>query len=134
MKTGLRRLLALALGAGLLTANTYAAATTFTDVPTTYWGYYYIDRPPQRGWCPGIGDNQYGPEQTLSNAQFVTMIATCSIRRRWPPNQNSSGQWWYPYMAAAYSAGILSNTTVAQRRAAARRLDRGHGERGDQPL
>lgn len=44
MKTGLRRLLALALGAGLLTANTYAAATTFTDVPTTYWGYYYIDR------------------------------------------------------------------------------------------
>ena len=40
MKTGLRRLLALALGAGLLTANTYAAATTFTDVPTTYWGYY----------------------------------------------------------------------------------------------
>ena len=34
-------------------------------------------------------------------------------------NQNSSGQWWYPYMAAAYSAGILSNTTVAQRRAAA---------------
>lgn len=34
MKTGLRRLLALALGAGLLTANTYAAATTFTDVPT----------------------------------------------------------------------------------------------------
>ena len=27
MKTGLRRLLALALGAGLLTANTYAAAT-----------------------------------------------------------------------------------------------------------
>lgn len=52
MKTGLRRLLALALGAGLLTANTYAAATTFTDVPTTYWGYYYIDRPPQRGWCP----------------------------------------------------------------------------------
>ncbi len=52
MKTGLRRLLALALGAGLLTANTYAAATTFTDVPTTYWGYYYIDRAATEGWCP----------------------------------------------------------------------------------
>ena len=75
MKTGLRRLLALALGAGLLTANTYAAATTFTDVPTTYWGYYYIDRAATEGLVSGIGDNQYGPEQTLSNAQFVTMIS-----------------------------------------------------------
>ena len=73
MKTGLRRLLALALGAGLLTANTYAAATTFTDVPTTYWGYYYIDRAATEGLVSGIGDNR-------------------------------------------------------------RRLDRGHGERGDQPL
>ena len=50
MKTGLRRLLALALGAGLLTANTYAAATTFTDVPTTYWGYYYIRHRRQPVW------------------------------------------------------------------------------------
>lgn len=57
MKTGLRRLLALALGAGLLTANTYAAATTFTDVPTTYWGYYYIDRARHRGaGVPASGD------------------------------------------------------------------------------
>lgn len=54
MKTGLRRLLALALGAGLLTANTYAAATTFTDVPTTYWGYYYIDRAATEGLVSGI--------------------------------------------------------------------------------
>lgn len=119
MKTGLRRLLALALGAGLLTANTYAAATTFTDVPTTYWGYYYIDRAATEGLVSGIGDNQYGPEQTLSNAQFVTMICNMFYKTAVAANQNSSGQWWYPYMAAAYSAGILSNTTVAQRRAAA---------------
>ena len=114
MKTGLRRLLALALGAGLLTANTYAAATTFTDVPTTYWGYYYIDRAATEGLVSGIGDNQYGPEQTLSNAQFVTMICNMFYKTAVAANQNSSGQWWYPYMAAAYSAGILSNTTVAQ--------------------
>ena len=119
MKTGLRRLLALALGAGLLTANTYAAATTFTDVPTTYWGYYYINRAATEGLVSGIGDNQYGPEQTLSNAQFVTMICNMFYKTAVAANQNSSGQWWYPYMAAAYSAGILSNTTVAQRRAAA---------------
>ena len=119
MKTGLRRLLALALGAGLLTANTYAAATTFTDVPATYWGYYYIDRAATEGLVSGIGDNQYGPEQTLSNAQFVTMICNMFYKTAVAANQNSSGQWWYPYMAAAYSAGILSNTTVAQRRAAA---------------
>ena len=95
MKTGLRRLLALALGAGLLTANTYAAATTFTDVPTTYWGYYYIDRAATEGLVSGIGDNQYGPEQTLSNAQFVTMICNMFYKTAVAANQNSSGQWWY---------------------------------------
>ena len=52
MKTGLRRLLALALGAGLLTANTYAAATTFTDVPTPTGAIITLTGPPQRGWCP----------------------------------------------------------------------------------
>ena len=99
MKTGLRRLLALALGAGLLTANTYAAATTFTDVPTTYWGYYYIDRAATEGLVSGIGGNQYGPEQTLSNAQFVTMICNMfykTARRRWPPTRTAPASGGIP--------------------------------------
>ena len=53
------------------------------------------------GLVSGIGDNQYGPEQTLSNAQFVTMICNMFYKTAVAANQNSSGQWWYPYMAAA---------------------------------
>ena len=133
MKTGLRRLLALALGAGLLTANTYAAATTFTDVPTTYWGYYYIDRAATEGLVSGIGDNQYGPEQTLSNAQFVTMI--CNMFYNGGGRQPEQLR---PVVVSLHGRSLLGghpeqhHCCPAPRRR--RRLDRGHGERRDQPL
>ena len=134
MKTGLRRLLALALGAGLLTANTYAAATTFTDVPTTYWGYYYIDRAATEGLVSGIGDNQYGPEQTLSNAQFVTMICNMFYKTAVAANQNSSGQWWYPLHGRSLLGGHPEQHHCCPAPRRRRRLDRGHGKRRDQPL
>lgn len=63
------------------------------------------------------------------------MICNMFYKTAVAANQNSSGQWWYPYMAGSLlGRAILSNTTVAQRRAGRRRLDRGHGERRDQPL
>ena len=117
MKTGLRRALSLALGFGLLAVPSSAASTTFTDVPSTYWGYSYITEAASKGLVSGIGNGQYGPEDTLSNAQFVTMVCSLFYSDQ-VASQGSSQQWWRPYMNVAYSAGLLQGTTVAQQRTA----------------
>lgn len=56
MKAGLRRAIALSLGLCALTIPA-SAATSFTDVPSTYWGYSYITKAANNGLVSGIGNN-----------------------------------------------------------------------------
>ena len=74
MKAGFRRAIALSLGLCALTIPASAVTTTFTDVPSSYWGYSYITEAASKGLVSGIGNQQYGPEQTLTQTQFVTMV------------------------------------------------------------
>ena len=90
MKAGLRRAIALSLGLCALTIPASAAAT-FTDVPSTYWGYSYITKAANNGLVSGIGNNQYGPEQKLSNAQFVTMVCNLFYSNQVKAQGTSSG-------------------------------------------
>ena len=117
MKAGLRRAIALSLGLCALTIPASAAAT-FTDVPSTYWGYSYITKAANNGLVTGIGNNQYGPEQKLSNAQFVTMVCNLFYSNQ-VKAQGTSSDWWRPYMNVAYANNLLSGTTVGQSYAAA---------------
>ena len=117
MKAGLRRAIALSLGLCALTIPASAAAT-FTDVPSTYWGYSYITKAANNGLVSGIGNNQYGPEQKLSNAQFVTMVCNLFYSNQ-VKAQGTSSDWWRPYMNVAYANNLLSGTTVGQSYAAA---------------
>ena len=117
MKAGLRRTIALSLGLCALTIPASAAAT-FTDVPSTYWGYSYITKAANNGLVSGIGNNQYGPEQKLSNAQFVTMVCNLFYSNQ-VKAQGTSSDWWRPYMNVAYANNLLSGTTVGQNYAAA---------------
>ena len=117
MKAGLRRAIALSLGLCALTIPASAAAT-FTDVPSTYWGYSYITKAANNGLVSGIGNNQYGPEQKLSNAQFVTMVCNLFYSNQ-VKAQGTSSDWWRPYMNVAYANNLLSGTTVGQNYAAA---------------
>lgn len=116
MKAGLRRAIALSLGLCALTIPASAAAT-FTDVPSTYWGYSYITKAANNGLVSGIGNNQYGPEQKLSNAQFVTMVCNLFYSNQ-VKAQGTSSDWWRPYMNVAYANNLLSGTTVGQNYAA----------------
>lgn len=93
-------------------------AATFTDVPSTYWGYSYITKAANNGLVSGIGNNQYGPEQKLSNAQFVTMVCNLFYSNQ-VKAQGTSSDWWRPYMNVAYANNLLSGTTVGQSYAAA---------------
>ncbi len=107
MKAGFRRAIALSLGLCALTIPASAVTTTFTDVPSSYWGYSYITEAASKGLVSGIGNQQYGPEQTLTQTQFVTMVCNMFYSTA-VANQGTSSQWWLPY------TGLLTNTTIAQ--------------------
>ena len=117
MKAGFRRAIALSLGLCALTIPASAAAA-FTDVPSTYWGYSYITKAANNGLVSGIGNNQYGPDQKLSNAQFVTMVCNLFYANQ-VKAQGTSADWWRPYMNVAYANNLLSGTTAGQNYAAA---------------
>ena len=113
MKSGLKRTLALAVGLCTLSLPVSAATTAFSDVPSTYWGYSYITEAASKGLVSGIGNGKYGPEDTLSNSQFITMVCNMFYSDL-VKAQGSSSDWWRPYMNAAYSAGLLQGTTAGQ--------------------
>ena len=112
MKAGLRRAIALSLGLCALTIPA-SAATTFTDVPSNYWGYSYITEAASKGLVSGTGNGQYQPEAALTQTQFVTMVCNMFYSTA-VANQGTSSQWWLPYMNVARGAGLLTNTTIAQ--------------------
>ena len=112
MKAGLRRAIALSLGLCALTIPA-SAATTFTDVPSNYWGYSYITEAASKGLVSGTGNGQYQPEAALTQTQFVTMVCNMFYSTA-VANQGTSSQWWLPYMNVSRGAGLLANTTIAQ--------------------
>lgn len=116
MKAGLRRAIALSLGLCALTIPA-SAATTFTDVPSNYWGYSYITEAASKGLVSGTGNGQYQPEAALTQTQFVTMVCNMFYSTA-VANQGTSSQWWLPYMNVARGAGLLTNTTIAQQHSA----------------
>lgn len=110
MNAGFKRALSLALGVGMLSMPV-SAASTFTDVPSTYWGYSYITEAASKGLVSGLGDGTYGPDNHLSNAHFITMVSNLFYSSA-VANQGNSGDWWLPYLNVAYSAGLLRGTTA----------------------
>ena len=113
MKAGFRRAIALSLGLCALTIPASAVTTTFTDVPSSYWGYSYITEAASKGLVSGTGNGQYQPEAALTQTQFVTMVCNMFYSTA-VANQGTSSQWWLPYMNVARGAGLLTNTTIAQ--------------------
>ena len=106
--------LALALSLGL-TAPAYAAGATFTDAPAEHWAYSAVEEMASRGVVSGVGGNRYAPDNTVSYAEFITMMM-----RQFYPDQIresdryywSSGHWWSAYLLPAYELRLLSNTDL----------------------
>ncbi len=50
------------------------AATTFSDVPASFWGYSAIERAASTGLAGGFPDGTFRPNAAVSRAQFVQML------------------------------------------------------------
>lgn len=98
-------ILALVLG---LAVPALAAGQTFTDVPSSYWGYADIEAVAEAGLMKGTGGNQFSPEVKVSVAQFLTLLGRLVF-----PDVKAEGVDWYgPYVTAAKEAKLLDGTQV----------------------
>ena len=101
--------LSIALAVTMLSTTAFAASVKFTDVPGSHWASSSISKMADKGIMSGIGNNLFAPSNTLTGAEFVTMI----VRHFYEDKLGAEGGTWYaPFMAAAKSANILAGTNV----------------------
>ncbi len=53
---------------------------TFTDVPTSYWGYGAAEKAYSLGLVMGVGDNKFAPNDMVTGTQFATMVLRAGNR------------------------------------------------------
>lgn len=106
-KRTLSLLLAFVLTLGLA-VPTSAAGQTFSDVPSSYWGYADIEAVAEAGLMNGTGGGAFSPEMKVSVAQFLTLLG----RLVFPDVKAEGSDWFGPYVTAAKDAGLLNGTQV----------------------
>ena len=90
-----------------------AALIDFKDT-ATHWAREYIGRLAARGIVNGMGDNYYLPDDSLTRAQFLTMLAK-TIYGLDPSQASPAGftdvpdyEWFCNYVNWGYANGIVS--------------------------
>lgn len=72
---------------------------SFSDVPTTHWAYSYVERAAKMGWVSGVGNNKFAPNDTLTFAEFYTMVVPIFAADKLAEYQAPAGSpWWQSYM------------------------------------
>ncbi|HEX2926282.1 MAG TPA: S-layer homology domain-containing protein [Ruminiclostridium sp.] len=91
-----------------------SAEAAFTDVKTTDWYYTYVNRLVETQITSGIGDNRFGPNNTLTRAEFVTFLDKATGH-----GQEENGfifpdtetHWAKGWISAAVTANIIDKMT-----------------------
>lgn len=92
----LAAVMAVSIIGGMFAAS---GSPTFSDVPTTHWAYSYVERAADNGWVNGIGNGKFAPSNTLTFAEFYTMIVPVFAADELAAYQAPAGsQWWQSYM------------------------------------
>ena len=76
-KRMLSLLLAVALVLGLC-PSVFAAGSSYADVLDTHWAHPYIEDVTEKGIMNGVDDKNFAPEDAMTRAMFVTVLARLS--------------------------------------------------------
>ena len=100
----------------------FASQTTFTDVPTTFWAYDYIERAAADGAVNGVGNNKFNPNGTLTVAQWMVIVtrAFCGDRVN---ASTATGTWYAKNEAVANQMGLLDGVGNKNMNSAINRYD-----------
>ena len=95
---------------------TAQASQTFTDVPSSHWASDQIQQCLEMGIVTGHGNGKFGPNDTVTGAQFATMLDRTFYSDQFTANSNdaslTTGQsWYYPALYTADSVNMLTGTS-----------------------
>ena len=89
-----------------------APSLDFADTKN-HWARHYIGRLAARGIVSGMGDNSYGPDNSLTRAQFLTILAN-TVEGSDPTKAAPAGfkdvpaqEWYYNYVNWGFAQGIV---------------------------
>jgi len=85
----------------LSSLNVYAS--NFIDTPDGSWYSNFVQYAYDKGWVQGYGNGLFGPNDTLTNSQAVTIIVRST---NLSPTENKE-QWYSGFVDAAYEAGFI---------------------------
>lgn len=97
-----------------LAAPAMAAGTSFTDVPGSYWAYADIRSAAGKGIITGYADGTFKPAGTVTNAQFLTMIARAFYADELANNElrvSDGDEYYLPALYTLVPLGILDDTS-----------------------
>lgn len=80
-----------------------AKALDFADVQDGSWYYSFVEHAHTSGWIQGYGNGMFGPEDTLTNSQAVTII----VRSTGIEPTDANTYWYSGFVDAAYEAGFI---------------------------
>ncbi len=89
-----------------------AAAAGFRDVPSTFWAAADINMLAQHGILAGMPGGDFQPNGLVTRAQFAKILVLVRGLGTAPNTTETFGDvapssWAYPYVEAAYQAGII---------------------------
>ena len=90
-------------------------ASSFPDVPAGHWAGKAIETAAGMGIVAGYDDGAFHPSDTVTNAQFNTMLA----RAFYPEDMEraqAGGSWWTPGVVTNQARGILEGTCLEEQR------------------
>lgn len=90
----------------------------FTDVDGGHWAYLFVQDMAIKGIVNGKGNRNFEPESAVTREEFVKMIAAAKgldlnvdgVAN--PFSDVSEGQWYYPYVLAAYREGMITGISA----------------------
>ncbi|MBP3360668.1 MAG: S-layer homology domain-containing protein [Clostridia bacterium] len=106
-----------ALSPGTSSGDTLPAPKRgFNDIEAVPWAAAAIEALSEKGIVSGRGDNMFCPRENVTREEFVKLLV---MLFRLPADDvpehkftdADSGAWYYPYLNAAYLAGIISGKT-----------------------
>lgn len=115
MKECMKRIMALILTVSILAATeicTFGEPVDnlkFSDVKATSWYYSYVTKLMELKITAGIGNNMFGPNLSVTRAEFVTFL--CNVKgyeqMQGNPFADSQKSWASGYITAALANGII---------------------------
>jgi uncharacterized protein YkwD len=90
-------------------------ATGFTDVKESAWYAPYVRKAVAEGWIQGYGDATFKPEQGVTKAEGIKMLAEVQSWQTTPPtatpfNDTAISAWYTRYIAYAKDHKFLDDT------------------------